>query len=415
MINYVVKDSVDYFTPRQQLSLARSLVSKTSPAYVQYYITARCNLACEQCNIIYAHGDSQEMDIQQIRAMAKNMAEIGVCIVLLIGGEPFVRRDIDQIVQAFTDVGIHVRLQTNGLATKEMMERCIANGAHDISISLDSLDPNTQDTINGNFQKSWEKALRTISTASAVLPQNGTAFFGTVLMPRNLFHVRDVIEFATRIGWGVSLVPAHITTPDEARGFRTFDDQGVCRFDPNSYPALQKVLNECKELRNGGMTLYDSDEYLDDIYRFVVGEPLHWRRRNHDVCDSPNLYFAIEPNGNVSPCCDFKLARRFPVFHPDFPRWYRDGDIHSEVYPITRACAGCLYGSYPEITVTARYLLPMARRFLYFNRNRPDIPKLSLDEMIAISNEIFDRNRTRRERDEAELARLVAKGAVNVS
>ena len=175
---------MSYFSARQKLSLARSLVTKTSPAYVQFYITARCNLACEQCNIIYAHADAQEMNIEQIRAMAENLAEIGVCIVLLIGGEPFVRRDIDQICKAFTDVGIHVRLQTNGLATQEAMEKCIAAGAHDISISLDSLDPHLQDTINGDFENSWARAIRTMSTVNRVFPDNGTAFFGTVLMPK---------------------------------------------------------------------------------------------------------------------------------------------------------------------------------------------------------------------------------------
>ena len=116
---------MEYFTLRQKLRLARSLFTKTSPAYVQYYITARCNLACEQCNIIYGDADVDEMNIAQVRAMAANLAEIGVCIVLLIGGEPFVRRDLPLIVQAFTDVGIHVRLQTNGLATSEQIEACV--------------------------------------------------------------------------------------------------------------------------------------------------------------------------------------------------------------------------------------------------------------------------------------------------
>src|ERR1700689_192082 len=83
---------MDYFSLDQKIALARSLVTKTSPAYVQFYITARCNLACEQCNIIYADANAQEMNIDQIRMMAQNMADIGVCIVLLIGGEPFVPR-----------------------------------------------------------------------------------------------------------------------------------------------------------------------------------------------------------------------------------------------------------------------------------------------------------------------------------
>ena len=388
-----------FFNSTQKRRLVRSLFTKTSPAYVQYYLTARCDLRCEQCNIIYADADSQEMDIHQIRSMARNLAEIGVCIVLFIGGEPFVRKDIAEIVAAFTDVDIHVRLQTNGLASKEALKRCVDAGAHDISISLDSLDPFLQGTINGEFSRSWDRAIKTIADVNEVFPENGTGFFGTVLMPRNCTHVPDVIEFATAIGWMVSLVPVHTSTPDRPRGFRTFDEMGVCRFDPRTHEQVKKVLENVKRLRNTDFNVYDSDEYLDDVYRFIVGEPIRWRRRNDNVCDSPNLYFAIEPDGNISPCCDFKLLNYYPAFDKDFPKWYRSGVIHREIYSFTRNCAGCMYGSYPEITVTARYFGPLLRRLFFFNKNDrvAKLRKLSSREMMGIAKEIFEKNRERRE------------------
>lgn len=386
-----------YFSARQKLALARSLVTKTSPAYVQYYITARCNLACEQCNIIYADGASTEMDIQQIRRTAENFREIGVCMVLLIGGEPFVRRDLPEIVEAFVKNDIHVRMQTNGLATEAMLQRCVDAGGHDISISLDSLDRATQDTINGGYDRSWERAIRTIATVNRIFPDNGTAFFGTVLMRRNLEHIVDVLEFATAIGWGVSLVPVHTSTPDRPHKFRSFDDDAACRFPPATYGRLREVLDDLKARRNTGMSLYDSDEYLDDIYRFVVGEPVQWRRRNHDVCDSPSLYFAVEPNGNLNPCCDFKLEGSFPVHAPGFPAWYRSGAAHEAVYRYTRSCGGCMYGSYPEITITARFLRPFVDRLLFFNtRTQGLLRKLSEREMLEIAEGIHGRNEARR-------------------
>ncbi len=383
--------TLQYFTWEQKLRLARSLFLKKSPAYVQYYITARCNLACEQCNIIYADANAAEMGIDQIRRMAENMAEIGVCIVLLIGGEPFVRRDLPEIVKAFTDVDIHVRLQTNGLAGKREIEACVENGAHDISISLDSLRPALQDTINGGFDQSWDRAIETIAMINGVFPDNGTAFFGTVLMPRNLGDIPDVIEFATRIGWGVSLVPVHTSTPDKPRGFRTFDDPAVVTFRPDQYPAVAAVLRQVKVLRAQGYNVYDSDEYLDDVYRFVTGQPLHWRRRNGNVCDSPDLYFAVAPNGNLKVCCDFELTSAYPVYHADFPAWYAERRIHREVYAITRACDGCMYGSYPEMSVSARFLKPLLTRFLYFNVAPPALQKLTAGEMKALAREIASR------------------------
>lgn len=386
-----------YFTAKQRLSLARSLFTKTSPAYVQYYITARCNLACEQCNIIYAQADAEEMNIEQIRAMARNLAEIGVCIVLLIGGEPFVRKDIADIVKAFTDVGIHVRLQTNGLAKRERIEECVHAGAHDISISLDSLEGHRQEQINGGYTKSWHRAIETMADVNAVFPENGTAFFGTVLMPRNLFHIPDVLEFAQAIGWGVSLVPAHVSVQNQPKGFRTFDDDKVCTFPPDSYPLVRQVIDELKGLKKEGYPLYDSEEYLDDIYRFIAGEPLQWRSRNGGVCDSPNLYFAIEPNGKLQPCCDYKMDDSFAIYHDDFPEWYRSGVIHSKVYGYTHDCSGCLYGSYPEITVSARYLRHMYRRILYFDGGQGcRLQKLTYEQMLEKAEEIFVRNEAKR-------------------
>ncbi len=380
------------FTIKQKLQLARSSLTKSSPAYVQFYITARCNLACEQCNIIYSDASAGEMDITQIRKVAENLSEIGVCIVLLIGGEPFVRKDIPEIIRAFTDVGIHVRMQTNGLASRDVLARCIDNGGYDISISLDSLKPDTQETINGGFAKSWHRAIETVSMINEMFPENGTAFFGTVLMPRNLFEIPDVVEFATQIGWGVSLVPVHTSSPERPRGFRTFDDPWVVTFDKSQYPGVKVVIDELKRMRQSNFNLYDSDEYLDDIYRFVAGKPLQWRRRNGQVCDSPNLYFAISPNGDMKVCVDFEIEESFPVYHKEFPKWYRDGRIHKKVYRCTRSCDGCMYGSYPEISISLRYFKPMIERFIYFNIKPPKLKKLSADEIKDLAASIYEKN-----------------------
>ena len=382
---------MSYFSLQQKVRLARAVVSKRSPIYVQYYITARCNLACEQCHIIYGDAGYGEMSIGQIRAMAENLARIGVAVVLLIGGEPFVRRDLPEIVKAFTDCGIHVRLQTNGLATREALEACVRSGAHDISISLDSLSPPVQDTINGGFERSWDRAIETVAMINEIFPENGTAFFGTVLMRRNVEDIPGVIEFATGIGWGVSLVPVHTSSPLSPRGFRTFDEAGVVRFAESDYPRVRRLLDEVKRMRREGFLVYDSEEYLEDIYRFVTHQPLQWRRRNAGQCDSPDLYFAVAPDGVLKTCCDFEALKKFPIYDPEFPRLYVEREVHRHVYPVAQACDGCMYGSYPEISITARFLRPLVERLFYFNVSPPALQKLSAPEMKALAAEIHGR------------------------
>ena len=369
-------------------NLAASVLTKDRPAYVQFYVTARCNLTCEQCNIIYANADQEECSTADCGKIAENLAKIGTSIVLLTGGEPFVRKDIVEIAEAMIRNGVHPRLQTNGLGARAQLERMVKIGAHDISISLDSVDPGLQDTINGGYDKSWERAIRTIANVNAVFPESSFSAFGCVLAPRNLEHIRGVLKFATEVGWWVSLVPAHVTARDSPRNFSTYDP--ALRFHPSQYPRVREVLDELKTMRNAGYHLYDSDEYLDDIYRFISGQPIQWRRRNGGRCDSPNLYFAIQPNGDMAVCCDYRMPQSYRVQAPDFPELYQSLQLRAEAEAITSKCTGCMYGSYPEISITARYMAAMYDRAKLFllNSSKRRLKRLTAEQMMDIARNI---------------------------
>ncbi|MEO8204860.1 MAG: radical SAM protein [Chthoniobacterales bacterium] len=370
--------------------IGKALLMKDRPLYVQFYITARCNLACQQCNIIYANSDVREATIDEIKRIADNLAEIGTCVVLLTGGEPFARADLPEIIRAFTERNIHVRMQTNGLASEEALRAAVDAGGHDISISLDTLLGSKQDYLNGEVNNSWKKALTTMSTVTKILPKKGSfAALGCVLSHRNLYDVANVLRFAKRIGWYVSLVPAHIAQPHDPRGFRSYDQSLI--FPPEKYPLLEQEIENIKRMKHAGYPLYDSEIYLDDIVNFIEHKPLKWRSRNKGVCDSPTLYFAIIPNGDIAVCCDHRLQKRISTFSKDFPQQYRSGFVHGNVVPIAKACDGCLYGSYPEITTTARFYTAMwdhAKILLSKTLQTKPWP-LEPEDMIAIADEII--------------------------
>lgn len=378
------------FSARTGLRLARALIARGQhPLYVQFYVTARCNLTCKQCNIIYANAGVSEASLAQIEGIAENLAAIGTGVVLLTGGEPFVRRDLPGIIQAFTSRGMHVRTQTNGLATRAQLRAAAAAGARDISISLDSLLPQKQDFLNGSHHASWTRALQAIANVTAEYPAASSfAAFGTVLSPQTLLEIPNIIRFATRIGWYVSLVPAHVADPADPHNFRSYDREML--FPASMHGLVDEVLAECVALKSRGYLLYDSPEYLADVRRFIRREPVTWRRRNAGVCDSPALYFAVRPNGDLQPCCDHVLAESFPVWHSDFPRWYRTRELRGAVHEITKDCGGCMYGSFPEMTITARFPMTMLGRaavFLKGTRVRKPWP-LSVEELLAIVHEI---------------------------
>lgn len=397
------------FSSLSKMTLAKAALFQDAPVYVQFYVTARCNLTCEQCNIIYANSDVRESSIDEIQRIADNFARMGVAIVLLTGGEPFARKDLPEIIRAFDSRGVHVRMQTNGYATEDQIGRAIEAGGRDISISLDSLHPERQDKINGAFAKSWDQALHAIALFTRLLPVEGSfASLGCVLQPQNLADVEDIVRFGSAISWFTSLVPVHVGDYAHPRGFRSVDQ--TLRFNPEEYPVVDTVVERVRRMRNEGYLLFDSDQYLDDIKRFVRGDATTWRSHNDNVCDTPNLYFALLPNGEFAPCCDHRLGSSYPAYASNFPSIYRSKAWREEVAQLTRSCDGCMYGSYPEMTISMRFMSAKLQRMKTFLTS-PPVKNWPLDygQLIDLAQSIRSEARDR------PLSRPPAKSVIGIT
>ncbi len=383
------------FSSLSKMTLAKAALFQDAPVYVQFYVTARCNLTCQQCNIIYANSDVRECTIEEITRIADNFAKMGVAIVLLTGGEPFARKDLPEIIHAFESRGVHVRMQTNGFATEEQIARAVEAGGKDISVSLDSLWPAIQDKINGDFNKSWYQVLKALAMFTKYLPKEGSfASLGFVLQPQNMGDIEDVVRFGSEISWFSSLVPVHVSDYAHPRGFRTFDQS--LRFTKDELPIVDSVIESVRKMRQEGYLLFDSDQYLDDIKLFVRDKAITWRGHNNNVCDTPNLYFALLPNGEFAPCCDHRLNNSYRAYESNFPDTYRDKVWREEVAKVTRACDGCMYGSYPEMTISMRYLAAKLQRVQTFLTSPPakNWP-LSYEQLLAIAERIRCEERER--------------------
>jgi MoaA/NifB/PqqE/SkfB family radical SAM enzyme len=375
------------------LNLASNALTRSAPLYVQYYVTARCNLRCEQCNVIYANADRRELQTEEAFKVIENLATVGTSVVLLTGGEPFVRKDLPKLAGKLIEHGCHPRIQTNGLATPDRLRECADFGVNDISISLDSLLPDTQDMLNGGFENSWATAINTISNVSTYLGTNTFGAFGCVFSPYNFRKVTDVIKFATEIGWWVSLVPAHTTDPIHPRAFSTFNSN--MQFHPNQYTEACEILDQILEMKKQGYHVYDSDQFIEDMKHFIKNEPLTWRDRNGGVCDSGSLYFAVMPDGSMAPCCDWRMESLVSVVANDFPRRFSRGDYQNEINGLAKSCSGCLYGSYPEITISARYFRAAIERVKLFKvEAESQIERKSPGELTSIAKRISGSNAT---------------------
>lgn len=367
-----------------------ALVTKNRPFYVQYYILSRCNLICRQCNIVEANSDLVDADLKTIEKIADNLVKIGAGVVLLTGGEPFLRKDLPEMVKIFVDRGLNPRLQTAGFTTtREQLEAVRNAGAKDINISLDSLISDKQDYINGSMSNSWRKAIECIVAANEVFDDpDRICAFGTVLSKLNYMEIPAIIELATYLGWYESLVPVHITDSDTPLNFRGIDEE--MKFPSEMENELLDLKSRIITMKSEGFNIFDSNSYIDSIFDFIRDNKPSWRK--DDVCDSPNLYFAILPNGDFAVCCDHRFQGKLSVADPNFPKIYKSKSFRDEVKPTVTKCTGCNYGSYPEVTLSVRD--PQARldriKQVLFSKSKP-IPKRSLSDTLGMVEYLIEK------------------------
>lgn len=125
-------------------------------------LTQRCNLRCAHCYFdahARRHADG-ELSAAEVHKVLDEVARRGTeTMVVLTGGEPLLRRDLEEIVAHGARRGLAMVVGTNGtLLTGERAQSLKAAGVMGCGISLDSLDPRHHDDFRG-VTGAWAKAL----------------------------------------------------------------------------------------------------------------------------------------------------------------------------------------------------------------------------------------------------------------
>ncbi len=120
-------------------------------------VTDRCNFRCVYCmpkeifgkQFEFLHRD-QLLTFEEIERLTRVFAGMGVEKLRITGGEPLVRRNVDELIARLALVpGIRdVTLTTNGSLLARMAERLATAGLNRVTVSLDSLDDDTFRAMN---------------------------------------------------------------------------------------------------------------------------------------------------------------------------------------------------------------------------------------------------------------------------
>lgn len=119
LVDRGIVEKCAYGTAMEQRQLMHRFDTPLRPT-AKWAITGRCNMKCKHCFLSAPDAKFGEMSHEECMRLIDQMAEMGISRVGLTGGEPLVRPDFFQLVDALIAKGIDVvGIATNGLLVNE--------------------------------------------------------------------------------------------------------------------------------------------------------------------------------------------------------------------------------------------------------------------------------------------------------
>ncbi len=164
-------------------------------------LTNRCNLKCSHCWL--SSGMSldkeegwEEVDLGVIKRSIKRALPLGLNNVKITGGEPFLRKDINDLIEFLHSLSLSISIETNGTLIDEHTAALLKNCEVSlVSISLDGVNPESHDTLRGK-RGSFDK---TVSAIESLIEKGINVQIITTLHSGNADELLPVLYLADKL------------------------------------------------------------------------------------------------------------------------------------------------------------------------------------------------------------------------
>lgn len=240
------------------------------PLSVHLELTYRCNWRCVFC-YNPRHSDRRALSVGEWCEVFDDLRELGTLTITFTGGEPLARSDFFEIAAAARERRFAIRIFTNAaLIDESMASRIVELRPTSVEVSIHGATADVHDRATAR-PGSFDDALRGIDClrAAGIRP--------VVKMPltsMNEHQIEDVLALASARDLELHVDP-HLTPRDDG-------DQSPLAYAPSA-DAIRRVYT---------------------LIRDAI--PHEERTRGGSNCGVGRITMAIDPEGNVFPCIQWR-------------------------------------------------------------------------------------------------------------
>ncbi len=254
--------------------LAEQARSCGAPSYVTFQVTDRCNYSCSHC--YQEHEGNSELSTEEVFDILGQLAEAGVLFLTFMGGEFFMRRDADEILQKAHDLGFALKVLSTGHHIHEKRADFLATiRPLQVDISIYGSKPAIHEHVTRQ-EGSWQRSLDAIGRLVA---RKIPVVLKTPVMQSNVDDLKGIAVMADSLGAKFTFDPK-ITAIEDG-------DLQTTRFRMNEGSVADLYRETMPDFIDQGY----GRAHTEDL-RPLGDSPC---RAGKDVC-------GINPQGEVWPC-----------------------------------------------------------------------------------------------------------------
>jgi MoaA/NifB/PqqE/SkfB family radical SAM enzyme len=267
----------------------------SGPLIGHIFLTNRCNLRCEMCDIPDLK-TAYEMTTADCIDVLDQLASLGALAVSFTGGEPLLRKDLFELMKYARRRGLDTVIVTNGLLLEKNMIDLLAAGPSIINISLDGSKPETHDAQRRSAG-AFAITTRAIGKLADKIKASGAktdVVISTVISKNNIDDLDAILKYVKSLnGPRVILCPVHDFSRDGGGSLVT---EVKCDYDLSGFLKAHAARG----------VIDNSDQYISYLSRVIAGE------EPPSGCASGCTTVFFDWEMNVYPC-KARLEQRQPI------------------------------------------------------------------------------------------------------
>ena len=243
-------------------------------------VTYRCNAKCYMCNT-WQHPSRKE---DEFKSDLVDKLPGGLKFINITGGEPFLRSDIEEIIEKALTKTSRLVISTNGYFTDRIVSAAERFGNRiGFRISIEGL-PAANDELRG-IKNGFDRGIRTLTTLHGMgLKDIG---FGMTVSDRNAGDMIELYRLADAMGLEFATATTH--------------NSFYFHKDDNAYVDPEKVAMSFEEIAGELLKTDRPKNWFRAYFNMGLANRVRGGKRPLP-CEVGTDMFFIDPFGNVLPC-----------------------------------------------------------------------------------------------------------------